>query len=216
MASPRRPESLDDAHLSVYCWLLQVFFLLSTISILIWKCLTPQSPVFIVTNIASLNHQNFGDDNVTSVALDIDISNPNQGYGIYFSDVFVTLEDSSILANGSHSGFYLSYGDITALKVSVNGTIKKVGSCLDDVTRLRLRTGVQFEDKVISSRTKRSEMDYGAYLRVGVDGRIAFGGKQVLMSLSNQQKVTSSEEVHPCLNSSRKLLSHWNMFGSNR
>ncbi|CAN1855127.1 hypothetical protein LINPERHAP1_LOCUS41596 [Linum perenne] len=161
----------SQAHLSFYRWIIEVIILLSSLSILIWICLTPHPPLYTVVNTSFID-----DNNTSSLALDLEISNPNQGYRVHYTSTSVSLA-GSIVGKGYVLGFEMGYGETSLRRVVVNGTNGRGDS---GVLRVRLVVGVEYEDKVIAMRSKRKEIEYGGGLRLGVDGKIE-GGKQVAM-----------------------------------
>ncbi|XP_019171558.1 PREDICTED: protein NDR1-like isoform X2 [Ipomoea nil] len=111
--------------------------------------------------------------NITSVRLGIEISNPNKGMSIYYSDIYFTMNHNGIVvAKNSTPGFYqpckndttraveMKLADLQFLQQIIGGNVSfKIG----------LETTVQY--RIFKWKTKHHKMDYEAYVyNVTVNG----------------------------------------------
>ncbi|XP_021642127.1 NDR1/HIN1-like protein 2 [Hevea brasiliensis] len=171
------------AQLSVYLWFLQVFVVLASISYLIWICLTPKYPIYTITSVniplshgsnSTLHHQRVAPN--TSIILLLQISNPNQGLGIYCDDIHLALHyNDSVIGNKSLQGFYEGYGENISLRVPVNPSHKFWfwrGTTSSINVRVSLKNRIKFKYKIFRTVTKHHQIDVEASLPIGLNGKI--------------------------------------------
>lgn len=216
MGIPRDSKS----QLSVYVWFFEVIIAWGFISFLIWVCLTPKNPVYMISNVyipaldrrnSTLHYNKFIHN--TSIFLDFEISNPNKGFGIYHDDIHVTFcHGDSIIGNKSLPMFYQGYKESTTWEVQVNPGQKfwrrRGGALYVKVFKVCLKTAVKFKYKIFNTMTKHYPMDFEAYVPINLDGRM-LGDKHIQLQHKIRKPGWQSMGMIICFSKFKLSLAKW-------
>ena len=205
-SQPILPQT-SGPQVSIFLFLLEVVILLTSIAVLIWLILTPNCPIYIITNahipalhgrnstshvyVSSLVAMNSTSNHTRdpSILLDLIFSNPNKRVGIYYKDIYITLFHGDVhIGSKLLPGFYQGYKNATTYEVLVEANKqfwKEITNGKIDL-RVCLENAVKY--KIFVSKTKHHQIYTEAYVPVGSNGRM-LGKKNIkLHHISNQIK----------------------------
>lgn len=184
---------------SIYVWILQVVTVLVLSSVVMWLCLTPKSPIYIITHAYVLdfdggNSTSHHPQN-TSILLNFEFLNPNKRMGIYYKDICITLYCSdAVIGSNSLPGFYQGYRKSTASEVLVSADRQFwKGIRHGTTTRLKVCLESFVEYKIFRSKTKQHRLFNEAYLLISSNGRMMSGEKNIKL-IHHKSKLTKHSD----------------------
>ncbi|XP_041025256.1 NDR1/HIN1-like protein 2 [Juglans microcarpa x Juglans regia] len=171
-------QQTSEPEPSIYVWILQVVSVLILSSLVIWLCLTPKSPICIITHayVPALdvgNSTSYHPHN-TSILLNFEFLNPNKRMGIYYKDICITLYCSdAVIGSNSLPDFYQGYRMTTAYEVLVSADRQFCKGITDGTAPLKVCLESVVKYKIFRSNTKHRRLFNEAYLRIGSNGRMS-------------------------------------------
>ncbi|KAL6990836.1 hypothetical protein U1Q18_008957 [Sarracenia purpurea var. burkii] len=162
----------------IYWWFFQVVLVWVFFSFVIWLSFIPKNPTFTIEDlyVPALNSSNSTVVHRrevvanTSLAFNFQISNPNKGMGIHYSDIFVTLyHRDATIGLISVPGFYQAHKKSfrRSVRIDIHGPFfRGIADGFVDA-RLRLETAVEFQ--IFRWKMKKRQMVLEAFL--GIDAR---------------------------------------------
>nr|XP_010908729.1 protein NDR1-like [Elaeis guineensis] len=158
----------------VCCWLLLVLTLSGFLILILWLTLRPSAPSYTIVDLSIPNANGTGN---TTILFGLEVSNPNLGGGVYYSDMNVTLflfdENAGSMTMPS---FYQGHQRTTSLRGGVDAGRRWSDAVVRAVTNgttqltMGLVTKVRYKTLWWWSRVHR--MVEQARMSVGKDGKV--------------------------------------------
>ena len=188
------PLWIFRACLAICLWYFQAVIILGSLVVIIWMSLIPKCPVSTISNVytpaldgwnstafrknesvPAPPHKNDSAWNI-SIIFSLQITKPNKGIGIYYSDLYFTLYNSNAsLGVNCLPAFYQGHKKTVTFHVLVNvdqqfwrGIIVRKRDL-----RVGLKTVIRYE--IFSFKTKHRSVAFEAQVPIGSDGRILGG-----------------------------------------
>ncbi|XP_010267888.1 PREDICTED: protein NDR1-like [Nelumbo nucifera] len=184
-------------------WLIQVVVLSGLLALVLWLALRPKNLTYTVISFSlpATSPVDPGDAQNSAISFDLEIENPNNGYGIYYNGINMTLYyNDDILGETFLPDFYQGKGKTKKISQSINADgrfLKKIFTAISNATaetRLGLATRIRF--KSWTGKTKPHGMQLQGRIPVGSDGKIAGKKKIKLQHVSRKWKLRKSYSLH--------------------
>ncbi|XP_052183039.1 protein NDR1-like [Diospyros lotus] len=178
-----KSRRISKPSLAICWWSFQVALVLGMIAVVIWLSLIPKKPKFTIVDlyIPTLNTSTGNSSNYegiiqnTSLILILQVSNPNKGIAVFYSDMNISLfhRGGDSIGKQAVPGFYQGHKSSLSCNVTTGADQKQLwrgdaGRVLD--LRMRLEAAVRF--KIIWWKTRHHRMDFEAFVVVDPRGKM--------------------------------------------